>query len=177
MKTVLGHRKRSREEACREIFRAELGSRRRSYAAKLRPITKLGVLMSELRESIEAELKALVVPMLRAALFKGTFPHFRRAAKQGIDLLTFQFDKNGGGFVIEISRCQKDGVTTYWGKQIPPNQVTAWDLHPDKRYRIQPMPGGGTDAWFRYDNGNFSECAKRVLQTLPVAEEWWSQCT
>lgn len=43
MKTVLGHRKPCREVAFSEISSAELWSRRRSYAAKLLPITNLGI--------------------------------------------------------------------------------------------------------------------------------------
>ena len=94
--------------------------------------------MSSLRELMEKELKAAVVPKLRATGFSGSFPHFRRATEIGIDLLTFQFDKNGGGFVIEISRSPVEGVTTHWGKVIEPKRVTAWDMHPDQRQRLQP---------------------------------------
>jgi hypothetical protein len=121
------------------------------------------------------ELKASVVPQLRNASFKGSMPHFRRAMEEGIDLLTFQFDRNGGGFVIEISHCPKEGVTTHWGKAIGPSQVTAWDLHPDQRHRIKALPGSGTDSWFRYDNGQVVECAKQVLAAIPAAEEWWAR--
>jgi hypothetical protein len=30
--------------------------------------------------------------------------------------LTFQFDRHGGGFVIEIGQCPADGCTTHWGE-------------------------------------------------------------
>ena len=134
-----------------------------------------GRFMSTLRESMEAELRSAVVPLLRASSFRGSFPHFRRFVGNGIDLLTFQFDKNGGGFVIEISRCPKQGVTTHWGKAIAPKHVTAWDLHPDKRHRIQATHGSGTDAWFRYDGGQTLECAKQVIEAFTRAEEWWAR--
>jgi hypothetical protein len=52
---------------------------------------------------MEAELKSAVVPKLRSHGFKGSYPHFRRFADERIDLLTFQHDKWGGGFVIEIA--------------------------------------------------------------------------
>lgn len=123
---------------------------------------------------METELKSTVVPRLRSASFRGSFPHFRRAVENGIDLLSFQFDRHGGGFVIEISHSPKDGVTTHWGEVITPQHVTAWDIDPDKRHRIQPHAGGGVDAWFRYDEGQFDLCAKQVLEALPRAEEWWS---
>lgn len=122
------------------------------------------------RESFEAELKRVVVPRLRERKFTGSFPHFRRPDENGIQLLTFQFDKNGGGLVIEIARCPSVGTTTHWGKQIPPSKVTAWDLHPNDRERIKPKSGAGTDSWFRYEGEKIQECVEQVLAALSVAD-------
>jgi hypothetical protein len=130
--------------------------------------------MSDLRDSMERELKNRVIPVLRERGFKGSFPHFRRPTTGGIDLLTFQFDRDGGGFVIEISNCSSGGVTTHWGKSIDASKVTAWDLHPDLRHRLKPCEGSGTDAWFRYDNGDVMTPGKQVLECLSVAESWWA---
>jgi len=58
----------------------------------------------QLREAVEKELKAIVVTALRASGFKGSFPHFRRPLPERIDLLTFQFDRHGGGFVLPNKR-------------------------------------------------------------------------
>jgi hypothetical protein len=99
--------------------------------------------MSDRQAMIEA-LKAIVIPHLRANGFRGTFPHFRRIDETRIDLLTFQFDKWGGGFVIEISQCPPTGHHTKWGAYIPPQKVTAHDLHPDARLRLQPRQAGST---------------------------------
>ncbi len=122
--------------------------------------------MSTARESIDSELKTTVLPWLREAGFRGSFPHFRRRDTDGIDLVTFQFDRHGGGFVIEVARCPPDGVTTHWGKQISPARVTAHDMHPNDRTRLKPRPGSGTDSWFRYDRGQFKECAALVVAVL-----------
>ncbi|WP_197693865.1 DUF4304 domain-containing protein [Vogesella sp. LIG4] len=87
-------------------------------------------------------LKLIFVQRLRDLGFSGLLPHFRRRREAGIDLLTLQFDRNGGGFVVEISRCSPDGVMTHWGKHIPPTKVTAHDLPPDRRHRLgSPRPG------------------------------------
>jgi hypothetical protein len=128
----------------------------------------------QLREAVEKELKAIVVTALRASGFKGSFPHFRRPLPERIDLLTFQFDRHGGGFVLEASQCPPEGVTTYWGKAIAPSKVTAHDLHPDSRIRVQRTPGSGTDSWFRYDQGQVQECALQVLPHLSSLERWWA---
>ncbi len=134
--------------------------------------------MSQARESMIRALQEIVVPRLREQGFKGSFPHFRRSSKEKIDLLTFQFDKWGGGFVIEISKCPSEGITTYLGEPIPPNKVTAWDLHPDERYRLQPRRGSSPSDWFRYDNPTrqedvFEKTARQVLPFLLEAEKWW----
>lgn len=130
--------------------------------------------MSEHRDQMKAALKSTVVPRVRELGFSGSFPHLRRHRADRIDLLTFQFDKHGGGFVIEISQCPPDGFTTSWGKQIGPDKVTAWDLPPKERARIKPREGSGTDSWFRYDNATseseFIHVAESVLPFIQHAE-------
>src|SRR4051812_493253 len=122
--------------------------------------------MSLSRNAMIAALKKKVVPFLHDEGFSGTFPHFRRIAPAGIDLITFQFDQHGGGFVIETGCAPLQGTTLYWGKQVPPEKITAWDLHPDKRKRIQMRAGSSQEDWFRYDNGDFDSAAEAALELL-----------
>lgn len=123
------------------------------------------------RDQMSQALKDVVVPLLRQRGFTGTFPHFRRLNSKNIDLFTFQFDRNGGGFVVEIGRCEPTGFTTHWGKQIPAKKVTAWDLPPKQRARIQPVVGSGTDAWFRFD-GNETDVFTRIANSVvPFVEQ------
>lgn len=119
-------------------------------------------------------LKRVVVPELRQRRFSGTFPHLRRITSTHIDLVTFQFDKWGGGFVIEIARCAPEGFITTWGRQISPNKVRAWDLHPNDRLRLMPGTGSGRDSWFRFDSGRFDTVAQSVLPFLEQAEQWYA---
>jgi hypothetical protein len=138
--------------------------------------------MSESRTKMIEALKEVVIPSLRDRGFQGSFPHFRRISDREIDLLSFQFDKWGGGFVIEISRCAGSGITTHWGERIPPDKVRAIDSHPDQRHRVQPGKGGSTDDWFRFDqksilpsDGRFGRVARSVLPYLDEAEAWWEK--
>jgi hypothetical protein len=142
--------------------------------------------MSQEHERMVKALKEIVVPRLREKGFKGSFPHFRRPGKEKIDLLKFQFDKWGGGFVIEISKCPPDGIKNLFGKDLPldkhisPNKVTAWDLEPAERFRLQPGAGNSTADWFRYDHplliGDiFIKTAKQVLPFLEKAEAYWKE--
>lgn len=74
---------------------------------------------TELRQAMNRALQREVVPELRRRGFQGSLPHFRRTGDV-IDLLTFQFDRHGGSFVIEISQCDGNGITMHWGEHVPP---------------------------------------------------------
>jgi len=119
-------------------------------------------------------LKRVVIPVMRGLGFSGSFPHLRRRGSTKIDLLTFQFDRNGGGFIIEIAQCSLEGVTTHWGKHITPNKVSAWDVHPNQRLRLQPHSGSGTDSWFRFDFVDARAIAQSVLPFLEQANVWYA---
>ncbi|MBO8173300.1 MAG: DUF4304 domain-containing protein [Bacillaceae bacterium] len=130
--------------------------------------------MSVKRDNMIASLKSIVVPILREKGFKGSFPHFRRITDNKIDLMTFQFDRYGGGFVIEVAVCSPKGFTTHWGEEIQPNKVKAHDLHPSDRMRLKDKDG----QWFRYDENNlfgniYDKVAKEVLTHLKEAEDYW----
>src|SRR5688572_17509493 len=123
--------------------------------------------MSTEREKMIATLKEYLVPVLKARGFKGAFPHFRRPTDTAIHLLTFQFDKRGGGFVVEIASCPIGGVMMHWGKHIPPAKVTA--QHVSHRLRLG-APDPSSDHWFRYDRGGllssgdpYDRAAREVL--------------
>jgi hypothetical protein len=138
--------------------------------------------MSTERDRMIETLKEYVVPILRERGFRGSFPHFRRPTESGIHLLTFQFDKWGGGFIVEIATCPPDGFTTSWGKHISPGKVTAWDIN--RRLRLG-APDEKSDHWFRYDKrGLFSfgdPYERAALDVLPYldsqAESWWKRET
>ncbi len=127
-------------------------------------------------------LQKIVIPVLRDMGFKGSLPHFRRFSETKVDLLSFQFDKWGGGYVIEISTCSLEGVEAHWGEHLPATKATPFYMHSNDRLRIQARDGSGTEVWFRYDkkralfNSNIYE--KVAKETLPFiinqAEKWWS---
>jgi hypothetical protein len=133
------------------------------------------------RDEMSKNLNEIVVPVLRQLNFKGSFPHFRRKTTERINLLTFQFDRSGGGFVIEIANCKPDGFTTSWGLEIKPSKVTAHDLN--KRKRIQSnmhTESSLTEDWFRYDKKHliglgdiYKKVCKDVLSKLDIAEDYW----
>ena len=126
------------------------------------------------RDDMVLALKREVVPALRQRGFTGSFPHFRRLWSARVDLLTFQFDQWGGGFVVEIAKAGGEGVTSASGAKIPAARLKAHDLHPKDRLRLGAS-GSGQDFWFRYDQSAPVEAvAREVTNHLERAESWWN---
>ena len=137
------------------------------------------MLMSSARDEMIVEIKKIIIPVLREIGFSGSFPHLRRISERQIDLLTFQFNRHGGSFVIEIAVCKPTGFTTHWGKLILPNKVRAHDLHPYQRLRLGAPSSTEEGIWFSYDpvrGGIFNETALQVLPLLKSqAEPYWQK--
>jgi hypothetical protein len=140
--------------------------------------------MSKERDLMIQKLKIIVIPYLKYKCFTGNFPHFRRICKNRIDLITFQFDKYGGGFVVEIAKCPNKIFVSYWGKKIPQNKITAHDLHPNERLRLRSKISKSDkekDYWFRYDKWNlfgniFDKLTKKVIRLIETqAEPYWNE--
>ena len=128
--------------------------------------------MSSSRTDMERELKSAVVPWLRAMGFRGAFPHLRRPGDSAIDLLTFQLDRHGGAFIVEIARCSPEGVVTHWGKVISADKAKAWDVHPWRRKRIAAESKPGTEGWFRFEREAPKQIAALVLAKLADENIW-----
>ena len=128
--------------------------------------------MTETRANMEQELKLQVIPWLREQGFVGSMPHMRRISTTHVDLLTFQFDRHGGGFIVEIAQCPPAGIVTPWGKAIPAKNARAWDVHPSRRKRIAAFESAGADGWFRFDREPADQVAAHVLQKLSAPSLW-----
>jgi len=128
------------------------------------------------RDDMISSLKKVFVPALRERGFKGSLPHFRRPLEDRIDLLTIQFDRWGGGFVIEISKCPPVGITLLWGEHVPPNRVRAWDVNPPYRPRLGAPRPQDDGHWFRFDDGTPTDkVATLAVSYLREADEWWGR--
>jgi len=137
--------------------------------------------MSASRDLMIDALKRVTIPYLRSKGFRGSFPCFRRTVGAELHLLTFQFDKWGGGFIVEIGHAPASVFTTSWGKQITPSELEARDLPLSQRVRLSPEVFPGKDYWFRFDqqrqlpNGlTYDNVATHVVELLAQAELWWA---
>lgn len=126
------------------------------------------------RNEMQKALQTIVVPRLRERGFKGSFPNFRRHHPDRIDLLTFQFNRYGGSFILELGQCGAQGVLTSWNEHIAPDKVTPCYLGIKQRTRI-PYACLGTDEWFDYDNAinteDFERTAQSVLPFLEIVDK------
>ena len=125
--------------------------------------------MSQSRDQMLAALREIIVPVLRDMGFRGSFPHFRRARDTQIDLLTFQFNRWGGSFLVEAAFCASEGFTTAWGAHVPPERVRAHDIHPDQRLRLGSHPPTQADHWFSFEPERaaiYTDTAREVLPWL-----------
>lgn len=125
-------------------------------------------------------IKKILGPILREKKFTGVFPHFFRQRNGHIDLLTIQFSRYGGGFVVEVSYVDKERNNIYVFKDLQPEKLRV--SHSIDRLRLGSMPQQGiSDHWFKYDkkislspNTILESVAKEVVPFLEnQAEEWW----
>ena len=131
--------------------------------------------LAALRAAMNRALNDQVAPLLLQRGFSGRLPHFRRFSAEKTDLITFQFDRYGGGFVIALAEGPAAALVKSWGKTIPPKRLTAYDINPPARRRLQPGPDRSTTAsWFRFDDGTPCEIvAQRVITYLEQIDAWF----
>ena len=126
-------------------------------------------------KAMRQSLQRRVVPALRQRGFTGSLPHFRRITPLKTDLMTFQFDRYGGGFVIEVAEAPPGSLTKSWGKVIAPSRLCALNINPPARRRLRPGSGHAIASWFRYDDGTSIEAvADAVLRHLPQVDAWFA---
>ncbi|ULT59676.1 DUF4304 domain-containing protein [Neobacillus drentensis] len=95
--------------------------------------------------------------------------------EKNIELITFQFNKWGGSFVVELAVCPIQGVTMDFGENIPANKVTAHDI--DKRFRLGAKSEDEDGIWFDYENAkteeDFEKVALNVENLLNISDSLW----
>lgn len=128
-------------------------------------------MLSQQRKDMIVGLKREVVPYLRAHQFKGSFPHFRRIQSDQIDLITFQFNRHGGSFIIELAQDPATGVQTDWGEQISPQKMTAHDVDVDERRRLGSHSPDEDGIWFSYESAQSEQDYLRVAQQVIASFE------
>jgi hypothetical protein len=104
--------------------------------------------MGDMRRAMNDSLKNIVVPVLRKSGFKGTFPHFYRDTNGHVDLLTFQFNREGGSFVVEISYAEPGRENVYIYKETEVSKLRVSQT--SKRFRLGAR-STHSDNWFSFE--------------------------
>jgi hypothetical protein len=123
---------------------------------------------AEKRKNMDFELKQVVVPVLRAAGFQGSFPHFRRVRDEVVDVLGFQFSQYGPQFYVEAGRATLDRIQPSTGYEVDPKKIK--HHHVARRVRLGPQP-----PVFDFETTSPTVIANAVLQYLPDAERYWTE--
>ncbi len=101
-------------------------------------------------DKMHKALKQIVVPYLRQQGFKGTFPHFRRLTETKIDLLSFQFRIQGGGFFIDLASSTPNGFVDGSGNFVPPNKLNAYyGIFNGTSHRLSPTDSSDYEFIYR----------------------------
>lgn len=134
------------------------------------------------REQMNKAIKSIVVPHLKSVGFKGSFPHFYRQNTTHIDLLSFQFNLNGGSFVVEIAYVDSDRNNVFLDKDTPISKFRVSQT--SKRLRLGAK-SEEKDYWFVFKrknnfcplslkSPNFEKIAQDVVRLIKSqGESWW----
>lgn len=120
------------------------------------------------RDDVIKTIKSKIVPELRNSGFKGTYPHFKRIDDESgkVDFLSFQFNKWGGSFIIELAvayPCKGKTGNYYSLERQTPECLNKSDIGFTKeRIRIEPKKG----KWFEYDEINYEHIVDIAFDKL-----------
>ncbi|WP_137112210.1 DUF4304 domain-containing protein [Rhodobacter sp. SY28-1] len=133
------------------------------------------------RAEMIAVLKRSCVPVLRDMGFQGTFPHFYREDAGFVDLVTFQFGREGGCFCVNLGQADRRWWTSLLLPKVAPDKLR---FHQTRGWvRLGAIQG---DRWFVYDP-EIAVLRRSAAQTpdeiaalcaelfLSHAEPWWAQ--
>ena len=98
------------------------------------------------RDIMLSALMEHTVPLLTEKGFTGKYPSFRRKLSNCIELISFQTNKYGGSFAVEVSAVFPASTNKNY---VPWDGVTEENIcveHTNERYRLPGM----FDGWFYY---------------------------
>ncbi|RKT37858.1 hypothetical protein BDD21_5368 [Thiocapsa rosea] len=129
----------------------------------------------------KALLKHLLTA-LAAAGFVGKSIHFMQLRDDAQDLLSIQYWKYGGSFILEFSRRDRGPLHTAWGPVIPEESLEVAYLPVADRARLQERDAPPDDIFAGFSFADFGEdfakyerLALRVAGYLPQVDAWLSR--
>ncbi len=129
--------------------------------------------LKESKQKMAKSLKNIVVPEIKSLVFSGVFPHFRRMKNNKYEFISFQFNRYGGSFVLEIGFLDPNKLLPF-EKALPFEKLNYGNARDEDRLRIQP-DNNQEDYWYDYSNftednqfKNLSELVKSLLYKVEL---------
>jgi hypothetical protein len=121
-------------------------------------------------------LKKWLVPALTERGFVGHRWEFQRRGEK-LDLVTVQFGKYVGEFILEAASCPRGDLHTAWGEVVPEEKITSAHVSPLERARLEGAPGGDGLRGFSFvgfgeDQAKYEALARAVVGLLPELDHW-----
>lgn len=135
--------------------------------------------MSRNGDLMRKAMKRLLLPELARLGFVGKASTFQRLGEDFQDLLTIQYWKYGGEFILEFARRGRGPLTTSWQEVVPEARLDVAYVSPTDRGRLeqrgeragQYLRGFDFSA-FGEDTGKYEALASEVAALLPEVDAW-----
>lgn len=135
--------------------------------------------MASAGDLMRKALKRHLFPELIRIGFTGKTTTFQRLEAQTQDLLSLQYWKYGGEFVLEFARRQRGPFATNWGAMVSEEKMEVAYLNPLDRARLQqagpcagPHMSGFAFESFGQDSSLYESLAAQVACLVPAVDEW-----
>jgi hypothetical protein len=135
--------------------------------------------MSREGDLMRRALKHVVVPALKNLGFAGRTSSFRRVDGEFLDLLSVQYCKYGGEFILEFARRDRGPMQASWGAMVPEDKLTVAYLSSRLRARLEqrgrtmgPSLRGFRYAGFSEDPQRYELLANEVAGLLVQVDAW-----
>lgn len=135
--------------------------------------------MSREGDLMRKALKRALLPELKLLGFDGTSSSFQRKSDKALDLLSIQYWKYGGQFILEFARRERGDLHTSWGEVIPEERLDVAHTSPTQRARLQRKDDTSEEVFrgfkfegFGEDQTKFDALANQVASLLPQVIAW-----
>ncbi len=124
-------------------------------------------------------LRKVLLPELRLNGFIGTTSDFQRRSAEHLDLLSIQYWKYGGQFILEFARGNRGALHTSWGEIVPEEKISVAHMNPLQRARLQRTIEESEELFRGFKFSDFGEdlskykvLASQVASLLPQVNAW-----
>jgi hypothetical protein len=130
-------------------------------------------------ELMRKALKKVLLPELNRIGFTGTSSNFQRRSAENLDLLSIEYWKYGGQFILEFARSKRGALNTSWGEVVQEEKIGVAHISPLQRARLQRTLEASEDLFRGFKFSGFGEdlakyiaLAHEVAALLPQVNAW-----